>query len=328
MKTGSIFIILLTGLLLSSCSKDNAYRNTNTPPDNPSGTAFQDVTYATNTNWLGQQEDLKLDVYQPANMVDGVKYPLLVWIHGGGLVGGDKSSSDKFCTAIANKGFIVSSINYRLGWTQDENNTCNGDTTQAKEASYRAVQDARAALRFLVANATTYDIDTSWVFIGGASAGGIITLNTSYYTQQLADDFMPDITAKLGSLDQGNTLKNTYQIKGILSMWGGMSRPEIITAANAKPTIFYHGTADQVVPFDISHYYTCDNFPASYGTKPLYERLTTLGIPAVAHIEPGGGHGVFNDDFLVSNSVCFLNSLMSKTPEKGYYVGDNAMSCK
>lgn len=328
MKTGSIYLLLVAGLLLFSCSKDNAYQEINQPNNPPTDADFTDVTYATNTNWLGQQQELKLDVYQPSNMVTGVKYPLLVWIHGGGLVGGDKSSSDKFCKSIADKGFIVSSINYRLGWTQDENNTCNGDTTEAKEASYRAVQDARAAFRFLVANATTYDIDTSWIFIGGASAGGIIALNTSYYTQQIMDAYMPSVSAKLGALDQGNTLTNTYQIKGILSMWGGMSRPEVITAANAKPTIFYHGTADQVVPFDISHYYTCDNFPASYGTKPLYERLTNLGVPAVAHIEPGGGHGVFNDDFLITNSVCFLNSLMSKTPEKGYYVGDNATSCK
>ena len=328
MKTGSIFTILITGALFFSCSKDNSNQVTNPPGNPPSSADFVDVTYATNTNWLGQEENLKLDVYQPSNITEGVKYPLLMWIHGGGLVGGDKATSDNFCKAIANQGFIVSSINYRLGWTQDENNTCNGDTTEAKEAAYRAIQDARAAMRFLVANATGYSIDTNWVFIGGASAGGVVALNTSYYTQDFANASLPGITAKLGPLNQGNTLTTTYKIRGILSMWGGMSRPEIITSANAIPTIFFHGTADQVIPFDVSHYYTCPDFPVSYGTKPLYEKLTELEVPAVAHIEPDGGHGVFSDDFRISNSVCFLNSLMSKSAEKGYYIGDNASSCK
>ena len=116
-----------------------------------------------------------------------------------------------------------------------------------------------------------------------------------------------------------------------MSMWGAVGDLSMITRANAVPTIFFHGTDDPVVPFNIDNFYLCNSYPMAYGTKPVYDLLTSYGIPAVAHIEPGGGHGVFTDGFRADNSACFLNSIMAPDPkeaEKGYYVGDNAMSCK
>lgn len=329
MKNGSISSLILTIIataFLFSCSKDTTYsRNTNTPPS--SANKLTDVTYGSNVNWLGQNEDLKLDVYLPPTRTESVKYPLLIWIHGGGFMTGDKSTSEKFSTEIAKEGFVVAPINYRLGWTQSETNTCEGDTTEAKEAYYRAIQDTRAAIRFLVANLAKYNIDTNWIFIGGASAGGVTSLSVPYLTDEIATTTLGSVTAKLGPLNQGNTLNNTYKIKGILSMWGAISDPEMITPANAVPAIFFQGTEDNVAPFNIDPFYMCSNFPLGYGTKPLYERLTSFGVPAVAHVEPGGGHGVFSDEFRISNSVCFMKSLMTKTPEKGYYVGEKS-SCQ
>ncbi|CAN5406581.1 hypothetical protein BH10BAC2_BH10BAC2_43630 [soil metagenome] len=322
-----IIVIILSFLFFSSCSKDTTYT---VIPDNPGNTnaSFSDVTYGSNTNWLGQQQELKLDVYLPPSPTAGVKYPLIVWIHGGGFQVGDKAAGEKFADLMTVKGFIVAPINYRLGWTHSETNTCDGDTTKASEAYYRAVQDTRAALRFLVANADKYSIDTNWIFVGGASAGAVTSLGTAYTTQQVANEYLSSTTAKLGPVDAGNTLTNSYRIKGVLSMWGAVTHPEIITRANAIPTIFFQGTDDNVVPFDVGHFYICDNFQIGYGTKPLYEKLTGFDVPAVAHIEPGGGHGVFEDDFRADNSACFLKSLMSKTPQTGYYIGDNANNCQ
>lgn len=330
MKNGSILSIvtaIVSIAFLFSCSKDSTYSRSINNPSSPSGDKFTDITYGSNINWLGQNQQLKLDVYLPPSRKEGAKYPLLVWIHGGGFVTGDKETSEKFSTEIASEGFVVSSINYRIGWTQSETNTCEGDTTEAKEAYYRAIQDARAAIRYLVANSGTYGIDTNWIFIGGASAGGVTSLSIPYLTDELAAGYLGSIPSKLGPLDAGNTLTNTFKIKGILSMWGAIGNPEMITPENAVPTIFFQGTEDNVTPFNVDPFYMCTNFPLGYGTKPLYERLTSFGVPAVAHVEPGGGHGVFTDEFRIANSVCFMKSLISKTPEKGYYVGDK-YSCQ
>ncbi|QEC67303.1 alpha/beta hydrolase [Panacibacter ginsenosidivorans] len=333
MKTGSIYTILIAIIslaLFNSCSKSNSYNNIVTPP-NTSGDVITNLSYGSNIDWKGQTEDLKLDVYLPPNRVAGAKYPLILWVHGGGFLVGDKESAKTFSSDMAARGFVTAPIDYRLGWTKSETNTCDGDSVQAKEAFYRAQQDARAALRYLVANADKYSIDTNWIFIGGASAGGVTSLNLPYFTQEVADSYLGTaLTSKLGPLNADNSLTNSFTIKGIMSMWGAVGDLGIITRQNAVPTIFFHGTADAVVPFDIDHFYLCDSYPLAYGTKPVYDLLTSFGTPAVAHVEPGGGHGVFTDDFRADNSACFLNSLMAdgKEPERGYYIGDNASSCR
>jgi len=333
MKMGGMYRILILVIsisLFNSCSKKNTY-NTIAPPVTSGGDVISNLTYGSNVDWTGQTVDLKLDVYLPPNHVAGVKYPLILWVHGGGFLIGDKESAAQFSSDMAKRGFVTAPIDYRLGWTKSESNTCDGDSTEAKEAFYRAQQDARAALRYLVANADKYSIDTNWIFIGGSSAGGVTSLNLPYYTQQVADASLGTaLTSKLGPLNADNTLTNTFKIKGVMSMWGAVGDLSMITRANAVPTILFHGTADSVVPFDIDNFYFCKSYPMAYGTKPVYDLLASYGIPVVAHIEPGGGHGVFTDEFRADNSACFLNSLMidPKEPEIGYFVGDNASSCR
>jgi len=337
MKTGYMFKLLPVAvliILLNSCSKDTsnplAEINLPPPPDDtttvPTG-VVTNVTYGSAVNWKGQSEQLKLDVYMPT-AGRTTKKPLIVFIHGGGFLEGDKSTAASFAKLMNAKGFIVAPIDYRLGWNKNEANPCASDTLGAFEAYYRALQDARAAIRFLVAHASNYGIDTSWIFVGGSSAGGVTSLSLPYYTDaNVAASFASSIVSKLGPLDADNNLKNTFKIKAVIAMWGAIENPNVITAANAVPTIFFHGTEDDVVPYNVSHFYTCDNFQVSYGTKPLYDRLTGFGVPAVAHIEPGGGHGVYTEEFRVDNSACFLESIMNNTPETGYYVGEQS-SCK
>lgn len=331
-RLSQLITLFVSVLVLNACTKERTNPSNDITTPTPTGKVIKDVSYGSNVNWVGQTEDLQLDLYLPATSSDNFtsqKYPLLVWVHGGGFLVGDKETSGKFCSLMAAKGFVVAPINYRLGWTKSETNPCHADTTEAFQAYYRALQDTRAAIRFLVANSAKYSIDTNWIFVGGASAGGVTSLSIPYYTPQNYEEYFSKSTiSMLGPLDEGNSLTNTFKIKGVLAMWGAIGSPDVITASNATPTIFFHGTNDDVVPFDIGHFYTCDNFQVGYGTKPLYDRLTSLHVPAVAHIEPGGGHGVFTEEFRADNSACFLKSLMSKAPQSGYYIGDNAYSCE
>jgi acetyl esterase/lipase len=329
-RTSLQFFVVFSFIIINSCVKHkrshSAEESTTTPF---TGSVIKNISYAANTNWTGQNEQLLLDVYllRQEKNITGAKYPLLVWIHGGGFAVGDKDSTENFAALVASKGFVVAPINYRLGWTQNKKDACKGDTLQANEAIYRAIQDARAALRFLVANADKYSVDTNWIFLGGASAGAVTTLGVAYYTQQTIDYYLPHISARLGPLDEGNSLTNTYTIKGLISMWGAINSPDLINKSNAKPTIFFHGTNDKVVPFNTDHFYKCTNFPDSYGSQPLYNKLISLGVPALAQIKPGGGHGVYTDNFRANECVCFLNSLITNAPQKGYYVGEQP-GCK
>lgn len=108
-----------------------------------------DIVYAT------QSPAQTLDIYLPDG--DG-PFPLVVNIHGGGFRMGDKDMLDApIAEALLAKGIAVASIDYRL----------------SGEAKFpAAIEDAKAAVRFLRANAGRYRLDPDRFLVFGQSAGG------------------------------------------------------------------------------------------------------------------------------------------------------------
>jgi acetyl esterase/lipase len=104
---------------------------------------------------------MHLDLYLPAGK--GARRPLVVYIHGGGWMSGHPRQSGAFenwpgvLALIASRGYVVASVEYRL----------------SGEAAFpAAIQDVKAAIRWLRANAAEYGIDPSRVVVWGGSAGG------------------------------------------------------------------------------------------------------------------------------------------------------------
>jgi acetyl esterase/lipase len=109
-----------------------------------------DLTYAR----YGERE-VKLDLYRPKERKDPV--PAIVCIHGGGWFKGERSSMTNLAMALAARGFVTVSISYRL----------------SGEAKFpAAIEDVKAAVRWLRANAATYGIDPANIGVTGLSAGG------------------------------------------------------------------------------------------------------------------------------------------------------------
>ncbi len=316
----SLAALFFATLLFWGCSKSPQSNTPVTPPPSFDGTITTDIVYGNNKDYLGNNVNLKLDIYTPNLSPMPAKLPLIVFIHGGGFLVGDKEPSKTDCKLLAPQGFVVATINYRLGWSDSEPSKCNADTGKLAAAWYRAQQDTRAALRFLVANADKYLIDTSWIFIEGQSAGAEASLGAVYFPQDSANFYVKGIVDTLGLLDNaGNNLKNTYSIKAIGSMWGALNSPYLITPISAVPTIYFQGALDPTVPYDVGHYYSCDNFPIGYGTKVLYDRLTSFGVSTVAFVDPLGGHGIYDDTFNEPNIACFFKSVMDKQTQNGFY---------
>lgn len=323
-KSSAILIctlIIALYFIFNSCSN-----NKDVSTRRPIGvTVISNIKYGSNKDWTGNTQNLLLDLYTPPGASATEKFPLVVYIHGGGFVDGDKLDKKALMMDFANSGFVGASVNYRLGWTQGNN--CNGDTTEAKEAIYRAVQDAKAAIRFLVANANKYNIDTSKIFLGGESAGAITALSTNYFTQSYANDFIPGVQGKLGALDNAdNNLTVSYSIKGIASVAGCLNTPDLINAANVKPTIYMHGLLDNVIPYDSGHNYNCKNFSFCYGDYYLYNITKNLA-PGVMHLDSTGTHNVYDENFISANEICFFNSIMQNTSDTGFFTG-TASSCQ
>ena len=118
---------------------------------------------------------LKTDIYQPQN--DSVSNRACIIVaHGGAFLVGSRKGFNikKACQYLATKGYVVFSIDYRMGY-----NPTNGKA--AERAVYRGIQDMKTAIRFVKENANTFRIDTNQVFAMGTSAGSIMSIHAAYF---------------------------------------------------------------------------------------------------------------------------------------------------
>ena len=176
MKKSLLLLLFLTGTFLmnaqSPCT-DGRYAS-----DVFSDfTLTSDIEFGQNATWTGGQYTLKMDFYEPEGDTE-TERPLLIWVHGGSFIGGDKTDFDMvtFSQRFAKKGFACASINYRLGFFPI-------DSANAVKAVVRATQDLRAAIRYFYKDKQTtnqFKIDTNKIFIGGSSAGAITALHVGY----------------------------------------------------------------------------------------------------------------------------------------------------
>jgi acetyl esterase/lipase len=139
-------------------------------------TSLADVTYAS----LPGFRPMVVDIYMPPKK--GGPKPLILYIHGGGWIAGHTRHSGALSNfpavlaQLASEGFVVASLEYRL----------------SGEAPFPAqLQDARAALRYLKANAGTYGLDAAKVGVWGGSAGGHLTALTAFSCDDTSLDPAP-----------------------------------------------------------------------------------------------------------------------------------------
>jgi len=136
-----------------------------TAPKPPADLMTTSVQMISNISY-GKERETILDLYIPKR---AGSYPLIVWVHGGGFVGGDKGDTMHFARAIAKHGYAVASINY----------------TRAPEAKYPTpILQTDLAYDFLINE--DYQgkdkIDTKQLFLAGDSAGAHIAMQ--YALQQ------------------------------------------------------------------------------------------------------------------------------------------------
>lgn len=151
------------------------------------------ITYGAAIDFNGVEQSLQMDIYNPiCDDPGGIsRKPLVVFIHGGGFIAGDKGEGTivRLSRAFARRGYVAASINYRLGMISDDGNwqcnfpeyACMFATDEAEwiRALYRGIQDTRGAIRYLVNRQEEYRIDPENIFVAGESAGGFIALGAA-----------------------------------------------------------------------------------------------------------------------------------------------------
>lgn len=110
---------------------------------------FDDLQYGPDPVWN------RLDVYRPKD-TDG-KLPVIVNVHGGGWVYGDKELYQFYCMSLAQRKFAVVNFTYRL----------------APEVKFPgALVDTNDVIAWMYENQDAYGLDMEHVFLVGDSAGG------------------------------------------------------------------------------------------------------------------------------------------------------------
>jgi acetyl esterase/lipase len=117
------------------------------------------------TRPYGSEPHQLLDVQRPDPRVFPGPRPIVVYLHAGGWIAGDRTEVPDVLTAQVARGYVLASVDYQLA-------TVAAVDGRPVSSFPGAVWDVKRAVRYVKANATTWGIDPDRVVLAGASAGG------------------------------------------------------------------------------------------------------------------------------------------------------------
>jgi acetyl esterase/lipase len=250
--------------------------------------SYPDVVFSTQPGF----RPLRLDIYR--QVAPKGPRPLVVYIHGGGWIGGHTRHSGAFSNwpgvlaSLARKGYVVASVEYRL-------------SSEAKFPA--AIQDVKSAIKWMRANATRYSVDPQKTIVWGGSAGGQLaalaatTCGVESLEPEVADksiasqsDCVQGLVAWYGVFDFNAIPPPPPGVDDAVSAAGkylgcapaqcaskvALASPIANIDAKDPPTLLIHGEIDKVVPVGQSR-----AFDAALRAKGVPSEL--IVIPAVDH---------------------------------------------
>ena len=243
--------------------------------------AFDDISVDTYTYATKNGEPLKLDIYIPQNDTAS-KRATFIYVHGGAFMGGsrDEASIRDFCNYMAGYGYVVASISYRLTRKNKETGFgCDCPAADKQNTFIWALQDVQDATFFLIQNREQFGVDPQKIILSGSSAGAETVLNTAY---------LPPMCY---GLDSG-----PVSYAGVISMAGAIPDTVVIYNESAVPSMLFHGTDDELVPYATAPHRYCKKGDPGYlilnGAYTIAQKLEKLGTPYWLHTTCGGGHEI------------------------------------
>ena len=240
---------------------------------------FPNITYLTASNY-----EAKMDIYARR----GVTTPqrTIVYFHGGFWAAGNKEGALMSLIPWLEMGWTVVNVEYRL----------------ARVAlAPAAVEDCLCALRFVAAQAKTYNIDTTRIVLTGESAGGHLTLTTGMIPESVGLDRecagntpIPKVAAMInwfGITDVADVIDGPHKANLAVTWLGSLPNkdevakrvsPLTYVRPGLPPILTIHGDMDQLVPYDEA--------------VRLHAALTKAGVINQLLTIPGGRHGNFTPE--------------------------------
>ena len=255
-----MFYIRSLSEFCASNAKDDAKRNEGlTTPENVR--RFDDVRY-------GDDERHVLDVYRPKDRAG--KLPVIVSIHGGGWVYGNKEIMQYYCMSLAEHGFAVVNFNYRMA---------------PAHKHPTPLEDANRVFGWVLEHADGYGFDAENVFALGDSVGANIL---GLYCCLCAD---PAYAEALGITPPDGFMPKAVALNsGLYRLVRG---EEDLLDSLAEAYFPAGGTDEEYGSIDLNRLVTA-SFPPTFvmtapgdfltgQAAPFYERLRALGVAAEYH---------------------------------------------
>jgi acetyl esterase/lipase len=266
-------------VMLAGCTGAAPRTAGSASPSAPAASTVYDLAYA------GKAPAEKLDLYLPPPAAGPA--PLVIWVHGGGWRTGTKNAIAQGYDPSAPpppeptqcgvntqiqtpdvadlnaKGYAVAAVDYRL-----------------EQDPVAALKDAKAAVRFLRANATRYHLDPERFAAWGDSAGGYTVIMLGV-TGGLATEFDDPALADTGLSAAVQAVIDWFGPTDAANLPGRMGPAEIPytyikPGRPLPPFLIAHGAADCIVPVQASRH--------------LDKALVEAGGQATLHVLPGARH--------------------------------------
>jgi acetyl esterase/lipase len=261
---------------------------------------------------------MEMDIVRPKNQTGPA--PAVLLIHGGGFRAGKRQSYLQQANRLAERGYVAATASYRLA---------------PRNQFPSSVEDAKAAVRFLRANAAKYGIDPDRIGAWGGSAGGHLVLMlglTSDITEFEGTGPNREFSSKVqavinyyGPTDFTQSYSKSVDAADVLPLWLGghldqnrkihqKASPINWVNPNAAPTLSLHGTKDAYVAYEHS--------------VQLTERLINAGVEAELETFSGAGHGFKGPDAERAETLAFQfldRHLRPTTPQTRILISDHGM---
>lgn len=281
------------------CGRDReSYTNlaSDTSAAGPTGLAPKEtLTYG-----IRDGVSLLADVFRPS--APG-SYPVIVLVHGGCWIAGERSKLESTASAIAQAGFAVMAIEYRL-LTVEHSFPCTATSLPLMHANRSLTMqdqadDVRLAVEFAKTRAPEWQGDPARLGIIGFSAGAHLSLVTAYTgtpgIKAVADWFGPtdlDALQKTTAIPP-RTAGDIFQ----KAQAGRDLSPVNLVTADSPKTLLLHGEDDTIAPLAQA--------------EALVQKLQAAGVTQKLVVYPDDGHGLIkHKDAATLESIAFFRQYL------------------
>ena len=250
----------------------------------------KNIQFGKNKTMSGVEQNLYMDIYEPKEDSE-TERALLILAFGGAFIEGERSDMEQIAISYAKKGYVVSSIDYRL--YDGDSFSFIIDTTIQLNVIIQGMSDYKAAIRYFkqnyAENLNEYKIDTGLIFAGGVSSGAILANHVGLIDPS---DSIPSYLKSLIDSNggwYGNSSSNTNyssNVAGIINFSGALKEVQWIDK-NDVPVFSVHDVQDYIVPYGSAQAKLIFNLSGSdvhipliylQGSKEIHDALSKMHV--------------------------------------------------